>query len=80
MLLAQLDDLSTRIDQVTALLEAAITALTPPPAGTDTPTGDGDGDVDGDGATGPPWNGPCTGGSPSITPGWPGCCSASSTS
>ena len=29
---------------------------------------------------GPPWNGPCTGGSPTTTPGWPGCCWANSTS
>jgi hypothetical protein len=55
MLLDQLDDLSTRIDQVTALLEAAITALTPPQAGTDTPTGDGDGG--GDGASAQPATG-----------------------
>ena len=30
--------------------------------------------------SGPIWNGPCTGGSPTTTPGWPGCCWASSTS
>jgi transposase len=50
LLLGQLDELTARIEEVTALLEAAITALTPPQADTDTPTGDGgDGDDDGDG-------------------------------
>jgi len=44
LLLDQLDELTARIDQVTALLEAAITALTPPQADTDTPTGDSGGD------------------------------------
>ena len=29
---------------------------------------------------GPPCNGPCTAGSPTTTPGWPGCCWANSTS
>jgi transposase len=49
LLLGQLDELTARIEEVTALLEAAITALTPPQADTDTPTGDGgDGDDDGD--------------------------------
>jgi transposase len=47
LLLGQLDELTARIEEVTALLEAAITALTPPQADTDTPTGDG-GDDDGD--------------------------------
>ena len=46
LLLGQLDELTARIEEVTALLEAAITALTPPQADTDTPTGDG-GDDDG---------------------------------
>ena len=49
LLLDQLDELTARIDQVTALLEAAITALTPPQADTDTPTGDSGGDSGGDG-------------------------------
>ena len=50
LLLGQLDELTARIEEVTALLEAAITALTPPQADTDTPTGDGGdgGDDDGD--------------------------------
>ena len=53
LLLGQLDELTARIEEVTALLEAAITALTPPQADTDTPTGDGgDGDDDGDGRPG----------------------------
>ena len=65
LLLGQLDELTARIEEVTALLEAAITALTPPQADTDTPTGDGgdggdddgdrdrDGDRDGDGGGAP---------------------------
>ena len=56
LLLDQLDELTARIDQVTALLEAAITALTPPQADTDTPTGDSGGDSgdSGDGAPAQP--------------------------
>lgn len=55
LLLGQLDELTARIEEVTALLEAAITALTPPQADTDTPTGDGgDGDGDGGGAPAQP--------------------------
>jgi transposase len=68
LLLGQLDELTTRITQVTTLLEAAITALTPPQADTDTPTsdrtgdrGDGDGDGDGDGAPAQPAPGRYTG-------------------
>jgi transposase len=61
MLLDQLDDLTTRIDQVTALLDAAIDALTPPQTDPDTPTGDGPdtptGDGDGDGAPAQPATG-----------------------
>jgi transposase len=69
LLLGQLDELTARIEEVTALLEAAITVLTPPQADTDTdtPTGggddgdrdrdrdrDGDGDGDGGGAPAQP--------------------------